>query len=86
MIAGAWWSSLMLQMIDKPIVCWEVKKIYSEIRESVNRRVTYADPHLSKPLIRTSTFYVKTSHTQILKKQAIILGTNVLNDPRDLFL
>ena len=26
MIAGAWSTSLMLQMIDKPIVCWEVKK------------------------------------------------------------
>jgi len=27
MIAGAWLSSYMLQMIDKPIVHWEVKKL-----------------------------------------------------------
>jgi len=26
MFPGAWLSSLMLQMIDKPIVCWEAKK------------------------------------------------------------
>jgi hypothetical protein len=26
MIAGAQLSSLMILMIDKPIVCWEVKK------------------------------------------------------------
>jgi len=25
MIVGAWLSSQILQMIDKPIVCWEVK-------------------------------------------------------------
>jgi len=27
MIAGAWLSSLMLLMIDRPIKCWEVKKV-----------------------------------------------------------
>jgi len=27
MSAGAWLSSLMLQMIDKPILRWEVKKL-----------------------------------------------------------
>jgi len=26
MIAGTWFSSYIIQMIDKHIVCWEVKK------------------------------------------------------------
>jgi len=33
LIAGTWLTSQMLQMIDKPIVCWEVKKKTVQNRE-----------------------------------------------------
>jgi len=43
MISRAWLSSLMLQMIESPIVCWEVKKVENKEKIGMMSNSKYID-------------------------------------------